>query len=415
MSAIEILTIGDELVEGRLLDTNTTLLADRLTAEGFRVTRQVSVGDGLGVIATALREAAGRADAVLVSGGLGPTTDDLTAAAAAEAFGLPLVRFPEAVEHTRRFFAARNRTMPPSNEKQADLPAGSELLPNPRGTALGFSLRTGSCWLAFMPGVPRELEGMLEESILPHLRSLLRPRPQAVATLKLFGLGESEVGERLAGVEGGVPADARLWVQYRATFPEIHVRLVLAGMAGEPAAECLRAVTEEAARRLGRHVFAVGGARLDTAFPEVVLAALRVRGATFAAAEGCTAGLVCQLALSAPGGSEVLRGGVVAPTPAAVAELLGRAATTPPATGAALAAAMAEAARARFGATLGLATVGAAEAGDGVRAGELHVVVAGPEGCSARELYYPIEAERFRALAAHAGLARLRGWAERRG
>jgi nicotinamide-nucleotide amidase len=413
MSRVEILTIGDELVEGRLLDSNTTLIADRLTSEGFRVTRQVSVGDDRQAIAFALREAAGRADAVLVSGGLGPTSDDLTAEAAAEAFGAPLARFPAALEHTRCFFAARDRPMPPSNEKQADLPAGSELLPNPWGTAMGFRLRVATCWVAFMPGVPRELEGILEASVLPHLRSVLSPEPRALATLKLFGLGESEVGERLAGLEVDLPAAARLWIQYRATFPEIHVRLVLAGLPEAASAECLRELTEEARRRLGRHVFAVGGARVDVTFAETVLATLAARGVTFAAAEGCTAGALSRLALEVPGGGGVFRGGVVTPDPAARAELLGPTAAVPALLGAALAETMAVAIRARLGATLGVATVGSSAGEGGLRAGELHVAVAGPDRTSARELFYPIDPERFRVLAAHAALARLRSWVER--
>jgi len=152
MPRIEILTIGDELIEGRLVDTNAGELSAKLTDLGFRATEHRSVGDDMDGMVEALRTSAGRADAVLVSGGLGPTGDDLTAAAAAAAFGLEIERSAEALEHTSRFFTERGREMPPTNEKQADLPAGCTILPNPEGTAVGFRLDVGSCRLYFMPG-----------------------------------------------------------------------------------------------------------------------------------------------------------------------------------------------------------------------------------------------------------------------
>jgi nicotinamide-nucleotide amidase len=204
MDRIEIITIGDELIEGRLVDTNACELSDKLTDLGLRAREHRSVGDDMDDMVEALRTAAARSQAVLVSGGLGPTSDDLTALAAARAFGLKIERSPEALEHTRRFFTERGREMAATNEKQADLPKGCTILPNPEGTAVGFRLDAGPCRLYFMPGVPRELRRMADESVLPDLRRRLTARPPCVASLKLFGLGESEVAQRLEGIEEGL-------------------------------------------------------------------------------------------------------------------------------------------------------------------------------------------------------------------
>jgi nicotinamide-nucleotide amidase len=397
MPRIEILTIGDELIEGRLIDTNAGELSARLADVGLRVTAHATVGDTVDGVVQALRDASGRSDAVLVSGGLGPTGDDLTADAAAAAFGLAIERSAEALGHTRRFFSERGREMPATNEKQADLPAGCTILPNPEGTAVGFSLDAGRCRLYFMPGVPRELRRMADESVLP---DLLRRMPTAspfVATLKVFGIGESEVAQRLEGIEVQVPPEARLVVQYRATFPEIHVRLVVDADERRAGAELLERLTEDAQGRLGRHVFAVGGSKLDIDFPGHAAAKLAAVGMTLAAAEIASAGTVAQLLSLATDGRRCFLGSVVAAKPEALADLLGPGGLT--------AEAAAGAVRERLGATVGVATFGAADDGDGRRPGALTVAVSGPVGNLTRELHFPVEADRFRRLAAYAALS----------
>jgi nicotinamide-nucleotide amidase len=247
--------------------------------------------------------------------------------------------------------------------------------------------------------------------VIPHLRSYLPGEPPHLATLKIFGLGESEVGDRLEGLGTDLPAVARLKIQYRATFPEIHVRLVLTGLDGAAAREALDRVAAEAAGRLGHHVFATGGARLDTSFAEVVVATLVRRAATFSVVEACTDGLVSELALAAPAGATVHRGAVVAADPLRALQALGRPPGVAPESCGALALELAGAARALFGTTLGLATAGSAEPSPLGRAGEVCLAIAGPDGTDLRELYYPIDRERFRTLAAHAALSRLRSWA----
>jgi nicotinamide-nucleotide amidase len=396
MSRIEILTIGDELIEGRLVDTNAGELSALLVDAGYTAAQHLTIGDDVAVIADELRAAAARADAVLVSGGLGPTEDDLTAAAAAVAFSREITRFPEALEHARRFFADRGREMPPTNEKQADLPDGSAVIPNPVGTAVGFRLDAEDCRLYFMPGVPRELRRMAEETVLPDLASRLSPEPPSVATVKVFGLGESDVAHRLAGIEELAPPTASLVVQYRATFPEIHVRFVAVG--GDPASveASLNRMTEDAGRRLGHHVFATGGARLDTDFPTAVAMQLVRSDLGLAAAEVASSGAVSVLLDASDPGRRCFRGGLNVKRSSDLIARLGLDVDE--------AEAIADAVRSFFGASIGVATLGTADGSDGRPAGTIIVAASGPGGTSVREICLPLDRDRFRRLAAYAGL-----------
>ncbi|MGD8440524.1 MAG: molybdopterin-binding protein [Holophagae bacterium] len=396
MPRIEIITIGDELIEGRLVDTNACELSAKLADVGLGVAEHRTVGDAMDAMIEAFRTAAGRADAVLVSGGLGPTSDDLTAAAAATAFDRAVERSPEALEHTRRFFADRGRVMAPSNEKQADLPAGSTILPNPEGTAVGFRIDASGCRLYFLPGVPRELRRMADESVVPDLVRRVTATPPLVATLKLFGLGESDVAQRLDGLADGVPDAVRLTVQYRATFPEIHVRLVVE--ADDPAVgrTALDALVRDARDRLGSSVYAVGGARLDTDFPTHAAAVLTDRGLTVAAAEVASSGRLAQLLCSSSAGADCLAGSLAVPRTAAVADRL--------AVDVGDAEMIAEAIRLRFDASVGVAVLGSADGHGDTDPGALTVAAAAPGVAIRRDLHFPLDRERFQLLAAYAAL-----------
>lgn len=397
MARIEILTIGDELIEGRLVDTNAGELSAKLVELGFRAAEHRTVGDQMDAMVEALRTAAGRADAVLVSGGLGPTGDDLTAEAAAAAFGLAVERSPEALEHTRRFFSERGRTMAPTNERQADLPAGCTILPNPEGTAVGFRLDVGRCRLYFMPGVPRELRRMADDQVLPDLVGRLEPSPPLVATLKLFGQGESEVAQRLEGLGDGLPAELGLVVQYRATFPEIHVRLVLEGDRRDADAEsALRRLADDARLRLGRAVFAVGGPRVDDDFPNVVARTLSGAGLTVALVESASCGAAARFLAATEAGERCLRGSLIAPDPGVLGDRLGL--------GTVSAEAAAGAVRRRFGADIGVAALGSPEGDEDHRPGGLTAAAIGPGGSRTKELWFPIDRDRFQRLAGYVAL-----------
>jgi nicotinamide-nucleotide amidase len=260
---------------------------------------------------------------------------------------------------------------------------------------VGFRLDAGSCRLYFMPGVPRELRRMADESVLPDLRRRLTARPPLVATLKLFGLGESEVAQRLEGIGDGLTDGLELVVQYRATFPEIHVRLVLEGDRGAAPA-VLDELAATARQRLGRHVFAAGGARVETDFPQAVANVLDGTGMTLAAAEEASCGALARFMGSSDTGRQVFLGGLVAAVPGVLGAQLDMADVT--------AESAAEAIRRRFGSSIGVAALGSADGADERRAGALTVAAAGPAGSSSKELHFPIDHDRFQRLAAYAAL-----------
>ncbi len=381
MDSIAILTVGDELVEGRLVDSNAGWLSDQLTTHGLVVAEHRSVGDDRRELVAALRELAERRSAVLVSGGLGPTSDDLTAACAAQAFGVPLTRVGAAVEHLDRFFTARGREMAPTNLKQADLPEGCSPMPNPRGTALGFTMTSDDALLFFMPGVPHELRGMFEDSVLPQLVERINAAPPLFATVKIFGLGESDVAQRLEGDESVAAPRGDLQFQYRATFPEIHVRLLLRG--GDEAS--LDTVLCAARDRLGGHVYASGTGDVSKTHAETVVEALTAKGLSLAVHDRLTGGLLTATLLDAARADEVLKGAEVAAKPGR--DLEGEASEI----------------RKRFSADLGVALASV----DGP-AGLEAVVVGDGENPVRRVVHFPLPADRMRRLGVSVGLELLR-------
>jgi nicotinamide-nucleotide amidase len=310
-----ILSIGTELTRGEIVDTNAAWLATELTAAGFTVTAIDTVPDDVPRIAAAIRRLAASATIVLATGGLGPTTDDLSAAAAAEAAGVELVRDESAVLAIRRRVESRGGTMNPGHEKQADVPAGSEVLPNSDGTAPGFAVHLGGGSVFFMPGVPREMKRMFAEQVLPRIRSHGESNTHQIR-LRTYGLGESAVGQALGGVEAAFPG---VTLGYRVHFPEVdvkvHARAAVQSMARELALRAAADVRE----RLGDVVHGEG----DDSFPEIVGRTLRSRGWRLAVVESCTGGLIAHLLTSVAGASDYLVGGAVTYANSAKTRLLG--------------------------------------------------------------------------------------------
>jgi nicotinamide-nucleotide amidase len=312
---VGLLAIGTELTRGELVNTNSAWLASQIIGLGLESPEHLVVDDDVQRIVDALRGLAARHDFVVCTGGLGPTTDDLTAEAAAKAIGKPLVRNELALEQIRRRFATIGRPMGFSNEKQADLPEGAEILPNADGTAPGFAVDLGRARLFFMPGVPHEMQGMFTEHVAPRIA------PRASRTthqihLRTFGAGESAIGERLAGLEAELPG---VTLGYRASFPEVEVK-VLARAADGASAEALAERGAAAVReRLGALVYGDG----DDTFPAYLGRVLRDRGLTLALAESCTGGLAGQLITSVPGSSDYLLLDAVTYSNAAKIQLLG--------------------------------------------------------------------------------------------
>lgn len=303
----EILATGDEILGGALIDSNSAFLAEQLELLGLEVTRHHTVGDNLEELVAVLEEIGKRADMAVVTGGLGPTSDDLTAQAAAEAAGVSLVLDRQALDDIKGFFATRNREMTPSNRKQAMLPAGAIVLPNRIGTAPGFAIRMGRCWFYFMPGVPGEMRRMFKDQVVPHIRQVFDKElhPARVMTITTFGLPESEVGERVAQVEHLFRG---IKLGLRAKFPEIQVKLYGRCDDRQQNPDPLSKAAAWVCDRLGHNLISDRGLSL----PAVVGQLLKQKQATVAVAESCTGGLIAHMLTNVAGSSDYFLGAVVA-------------------------------------------------------------------------------------------------------
>jgi nicotinamide-nucleotide amidase len=293
-----ILSIGTELTRGELTNTNARWLAEQLTALGVEVLEQLTVDDDEARIVDALRLLGTRHRFVVSTGGLGPTSDDITTAAAAKALGVGLVRDDASLDAIQRRFASLGRTMSPSNAKQADFPEGALVLANPVGTAPGFAITLGKARFFFTPGVPSEMKRMFEDHIEPAIARDVERRSHQIR-LRTFGLPESVVGEKLATIEA---EEKQVTIGYRATFPEIEVKVLARGTSASDAESIARRVAERVRGALGAVVFGEG----EETYPAFVGHVLRGRGLSLAIAESCTGGLVGQLVTSVPGSSEYL-------------------------------------------------------------------------------------------------------------
>jgi nicotinamide-nucleotide amidase len=390
-----LLTVGDELLAGDIVDGNKARLAQSARALGLEVRRAVSVRDRIDEIVAALREAAAHAHVCLVSGGLGPTTDDLTTAAVAEAAGRPLRRDPDAVlrleEKFRRYGVA---VMPPANLKQADFPEGAEILPNPIGSAEGLRCEVPggdgsgrSCQVFVMPGVPHELERMLAEQVVPRVRERFSLRPVPRRVYRMIGLGESAIAARVEPLVDRArersPGLAAVYVHYRAHMPQVSVALE-----ATPAPDGTQATMEELAsldaemiEALGPAVYGIGEADL----PARIVTALTAAGLRFATAESCTGGGLGALLTAVSGSSACFRGGIISYDNDVKERLLGVPADMLAAHGAVsepVARAMALGARQRLQSDLAAGITGIAGPGGGTPdkpVGTVHIAVADGE------------------------------------
>ncbi len=249
---LEIFSQGEEVVTGQTVDTNAAWLSEHVVNMGFTVTRHTAVGDKLDDLIALLREISVRADCCICTGGLGPTSDDLTAEAVAKAFGLPLEFDEIAFDQIKRFFTLRNRPMPEANRKQAMFPKGAERIDNAWGTAPGFSLQTGRCWFAFVPGVPFEMRHLFLESIRPTLANRFLLQPGKLIIIKTLGIGESSIQEHISTIE--IPAQVQLG--FRASPDDVQTKLLFPHDYPEAA---MAATVDQVAVKLGDHVFAIDG------------------------------------------------------------------------------------------------------------------------------------------------------------
>jgi nicotinamide-nucleotide amidase len=304
---IEVICTGDEVLTGKIVNTNFSYITQKLEDCGLAVEWETTVGDDRENLLLAFQLAGSRADAVIVNGGLGPTVDDLSQEIAAKAAGVELELSEQWLQTMTEYFKRRSRPMPPNNKKQAMLPRGAEVLDNPIGTACGFAVTIGKARFMFTPGVPREMRRMLEEQIIPRL--LAKAGRQSAIYLKRFhsyGIGESHADTLLAGIEALVP-DGSVKLGFRAHYPQLETKLTVRGAdMGEIRAK-LAPVEAEVRKRLGNFIMAEN----DDTLEGVVLAALTCANATLAIVETFTGGQIAARLAHLPGAEKILRRAVV--------------------------------------------------------------------------------------------------------
>lgn len=404
--SVAIVSLGTEVVRGELVNTNSQWLAEAISDDGFEVSELVSVADDGAQIVECLRRLAERNDAIVCTGGLGPTTDDLTTEAVAEMLGEPLVLDEASLEHIRERFRRAGRTMAPSNEKQARFPESARILSNPQGTAPGFAVTIGRAEAFFMPGVPGEMRAMFEA----HVRAALPRRSGAAVIhqirLNTFGQTESSVNDALAGIE----SEYGVVLGYRAHFPEIQVKVLARGAdraAAEALAERAAAAVEQ---RLGPIVFSRG----TTSLAAAVGALLERRGLMLGLAESCTGGLVAQLVTENAGSSAYFAGGVVSYANAVKRDVLGvpeellveHGAVSQP-----VAEAMARAAHRVLGASVALALTGIAGPSGGTNekpVGTVHIAAFDGTNLLHEKNLFPWDRRRVQLVSAFKGLSLVR-------
>lgn len=309
---IDLVAIGDEILYGDICDTNTPLIAKRLFEEGYTVGRHVCVGDDEKMISWEISASIDQGASVISTGGLGPTPDDLTREALAEVAGAPLVRLEELERRIAEIFAARRIPMPDSNLRQAELPEGARYIPQTLGTAPGIIVDLPGASIYALPGVPHEMEEMLESGVLADLATKRSSQTvRAVKTIKTWGTTEAAVASILDGLQGAGPQSdpsAPVSIGYLPSGSEIKVRLVAQADQPEEARRLLEPIAQEVRGRLGDLIF---GENSDT-LPAVLGKLLVEKGLTLAAAESLTGGLVGALLTTAPGASKWFKGSAVA-------------------------------------------------------------------------------------------------------
>ena len=358
--SVEVITTGNEIMSGLTQDTNFNWVAAQLSSSGIEVKYQCAVADDLEDLLASFQTASKRARFVIVSGGLGPTGDDLSALAASKFLGTPLVFDSAVYEDIVRKLGERGRKPNSHHEKQAMFPEKTTVIENPVGTAAGFSFLSGCSKFYFLPGVPREFRRMFSEHVSPDIISVAKKgKILSVRVLKTFGLGESEVAERLGGF-----SPEGIDIGYRIRLPEIDLRLTASGNSGEALDSLLRDACGEVKERLGDFLFSQG----DETLEEVTASLLLEKDLTLSIAESCTGGFCSSRFTDIAGSSAYFLGGAVVYSNDSKEKLLGVSAETLERFGAVsgeVVSEMARGARDLFGSDIGLSISGIAGPGGG--------------------------------------------------
>ena len=408
----EILTIGDELTRGEIVDTNAAWLAGQLWDQDVTVRWMTSCRDDVADLRRAIATAAGRVDLVVTSGGLGPTEDDLTCELIAEAAGVGLAIDEPARARLTAFLSSRGRPVDAISLRQARIPAGARVLANPAGLAPGFEIPVGGVPVVCLPGVPRELQAIYATGLRARIAELRDARGNspriARRVYRAFGRGESQLSQALRGVIDG-EGDAT--IHYQVKFPETLIKIVVRDVDAAAAAARLETIEGGLRARIGRHIYGTG----DDNLPVVVGRALLAAGVTVATAESCTGGLLGALLTELPGSSGYFVGGAVTYSNAEKIRQLGVEPATLERDGAVSEACVREMARGireRTGATVGVAISGVAGPGGGTPAKPVGTVWLALDRDGAPpttfELAWPGARDQIRSLSAWWGLELLR-------
>ena len=412
---VELVNTGSELMLGRVLNTHQQWLCRRLADLGHVVTRQVAIADTGSEIQQAVREALGRADLVITTGGLGPTSDDITRELIAELLGKKLVANADVLAHIEQFFAKRNRPRPAKTTVETFVPEGALVFLNATGTAPGLAMKIESKvqraksqgqWLVMLPGPPRELRPMFDTSVVPLLKREFAEEIFICRTLRSTGVGESSVQEK---VEADLqPLVARgLEVGYCARPGAVDVRLVASGAGAQ---ELVQAAEAAVQKNLGANIFGFD----DEEIENVVVKFLMQNTKSLALAESCTGGLLADRITNVPGASEVFRGGVVSYSNAAKEKFLGVQRATLQehgAVSAAVAREMAMGAREKFGSDFAIAITGIAGPGGGTPekpVGTVFIALASAAGVEVRKFLNTWDRTTFKEVTATQALEWLR-------
>jgi nicotinamide-nucleotide amidase len=404
---IEVIAVGTELLLGQIVNTNAAELGRRFADAGLDHFHQSVVGDNLARVAAAIRLAVSRSDAVIITGGIGPTQDDLTREAICEAAGVPMRFSEQYADRLRRWWERRGREMPDSNLKQAEYPEGAEMIPNDKGTAPGLRVEVGGAWVFALPGVPEEMLPMVDRDVIPFLMAEAGGEEAVVISRLIRTWGESE--SRVADLLGDLfDAGENPTMAFLASSGEIKIRLTAKAAQDAAALALIAPVEAEVRRRLGHRVFGVDGDTIE----KVVFRLLGERGWTLGTAESATGGMVAARLTSVPGASKAYRGSIVAYAPDLKEQLLGVDRSILEGDGvvsAATALAMAEGAARSMGVDVAVAVTGSAGPDELEQpAGTMIVAVRTPEEARARVMRMPGDRERVRTYTTTAALQLLR-------
>jgi nicotinamide-nucleotide amidase len=403
----EIIAVGSELLTPFRLDTNSLFLTAELNHLGVRVIHKSVVGDSPEEMRSSFAHALSRADLVISSGGLGPTDDDRTRDTVAELLGRQLRIDDGILRHIQERFRRFGRAMPEINVRQAMIPEGATILPNPRGTAPGLWLETDGRVIVLLPGVPLELRALFETEVRPRLAKLNQRERLYTRELRIVGLTESEVEQRVSLLYALYP-DAETTILATQAGIELHPRV----WSSDPgkAKKLLDEIVSRMALALGEHLYSLAGESLE----EVVARVLTENRATIAVAESCTGGMLAERLTNVPGSSSYFLGGVVCYSNEMKTSLVGVPKEMIEAKGAVspeVALALAEGIRKRSGASVGVGTTGIAGPGGGTAekpVGLVHIGLADERGASEQAFRFPGDRDRIRRFATQTALDTVR-------